>query len=118
VKARIVPWVVLLAAALAYPLAVAGGGGPRFPSRAECVHPAKRDGDIEAVFGRFSTSASAESMLRRVLKSGFRGTRIEPDGCGRLEVTLHGIPTLKVGRDFVAEAERVGFHPQLEQVVP
>jgi hypothetical protein len=117
-RRRVIPWLVLLVAALAYPLAVLAGGEPRFPSRAECAHPAKTGGDIEAVFGRFSTNAAAESLLRRVLQSGFESVRIESDGCGRLKVTLHGIPTLEVGRDFVAEAERVGFHPALEQATP
>lgn len=117
-KPWVVPWLVLLVAAVAYPLAVVASGGPHFPSRAECVRPATEDGNIEAVFARFSTSAPARSMLRRALQSGFKGTAIESDGCGFLKVTLHGIPTLEVGREFVAEAETVGFHPQLEQATP
>jgi hypothetical protein len=118
VKVRILPWALLLVAALVYPLTVVAGGGPRFPSQAECVHPAKTDGNVEAVFARFDSSARAEVLLRRVLHSGFKGTQVEPDGCGLLKVTLHGIPTLQVGRDFIAEAETVGFHPTLEQATP
>jgi hypothetical protein len=49
---------------------------------------------------------------------GFKGTRIESDGCGLLKVTLHGIPTLQVGRAFIAEARTVGFNPRLEQEKP
>lgn len=108
----------MLVAALAYPIAVVAGGGPRFPTRAECVRPAKTDDNLEAVFGRFASRTRAEQVLRRVLQVGFEGTEIESDGCGRLKVTLHGIPTLQVGRDFVAEAQRVGFHPRLEQGTP
>jgi hypothetical protein len=118
VNVRIVPWVLLLVAALVYPLTVVAGGGPRFPSQAECVHPARTDGNIEAVFARLSSSVRAESLLREVLRSGFKGTQVEPDGCGLLKVTLHGIPTLQVGHDFVAEAGTVGFHPTLEQATP
>jgi hypothetical protein len=118
VNFRIVPWVLLLVAALVYPLTVVAEGGPRFPSQAECVHPATTDGNIEAVFARRRTSHRAEVLLRKVLRSGFEGAEIESDGCALLKVTLHGIPTLQVGRDFVAEAEAVGFHPTLEQATP
>jgi hypothetical protein len=112
---RVLPWFLLLAVALIYPLAILAGGAPRFPTRQECVHPATTDGNIEAVFARFTTIAPAESLQRRALHAGFKGVQVEPDGCGRFKVTLHGIPTLAVGRDFVHEAEGVGFHPMLEQ---
>jgi hypothetical protein len=112
------PWAILLATAVIYPLAVTAGGSPRFPHRSECVHPARRDGKLEAVFGRYSTSTRAAPVLRRVLAAGFRGTRIESDGCGLLKVALHGIPTLRVGRDFVAEARGEGFNPRLEEEEP
>jgi hypothetical protein len=118
VNVRILPWALLLVATLVYPLTVVAGGGPRFPSQAECLHPAKTDGNVEAVFARFGSSDRAEVLLRRVLHAGFKGTQVEPDGCGLLKVTLHGIPTLQVGRDFIAEAETVGFHPTLEQATP
>ena len=115
---RLLPWIVLVVFALGYPLVVLAGGGPRFPSRADCIHPATSDGNIEAVFGRFGTSAAAESVQRRAAHSGFKNVEIESDGCGLLKVTLHGIPSLEVGRDFIAEARRVGFHPTLEQQAP
>jgi hypothetical protein len=118
VNVRIVPWALLLIAALVYPLTVVAEGGPRFPSQAECVHPAMTDGNIEAVFARRRTSHRAEALLRKVLRSGFKGAEVESDACGLLKVTLHGIPTLQVGRDFVAEAETFGFHPTLEQATP
>ena len=117
-KTHVASWAAVVVAAVAYPLAVIGGGGPRFPSHAECVHPAKTDGNLEAVFGRFDSTVRAEAVLRHALEVGFKGTRIESDGCGLLEVTLHGIPTLPVGQDFIAEARRVGFNPRLEQGTP
>ena len=115
---RLLVWAVLVASTLGYPLVVLGGGSPRFPSRADCVHPATSEGNLEAVFGRFATSAAAESVQRRATRSGFKNVQIESDGCGLLKVTLHGIPSLEVGRDFIAEAQRVGFHPMLEQQGP
>jgi hypothetical protein len=115
---RLVPWIALLAMAIAYPLVVLGGGWPRFPTRAECIHPAVHDGDIEAVFGRLTTTAAAKSLRRRAAQSGFKNLEIESDGCGFRKVTLHDVPTLEIGRDFVAEAEKVGFSPRLEQQTP
>jgi hypothetical protein len=114
-RRRFLPWAILAAAALVYPLAVLATGVPRFPSRAECVHPATTDGSIDAVFGRFSTRAAAESELRRVLALGFKGSEVEGDGCGLLKVVVHGIPTLAAGRAFVQEAEHAGAHVSLEQ---
>ena len=117
-RSRILPWAILLIAAVAYPLGALAHGRPSFPNRADCIRPAKHDGNLEAVFGRFATSARAEAVLRRALKVGFKGTQIESDGCGLLKVTLHGIPTLQVGRDFIAEARTAGFNPRLEQSKP
>ena len=117
-RSRFLPWVILLVAVLGYPIAVTAGRGPRFPHRAECIHPARNEGKVEAVFGRFSSSMHAAPLLRHVLAVGFEGTRIESDGCGLVKVVLPGIPTLPVGRDFVAEARAAGFNPRLEQEMP
>jgi len=114
-RRRLVPWIVVIGMALVYPLVTLAGGGARFPSRAECVRPATPGAGIEAVFGRSRTTAAAESLLRRAARSGFENLQVELDACGFLKVTLHGIPSLEVGRDFVREAESVGFHPKLEQ---
>ena len=114
---RRTPYVVL-AAALAYPLAALAGGFPRFPSRAECIHPARDGGQIEAVFGRFERQDDADAMLSRVLSAGFAGSAIEPDGCGRLKVDVHGVSSLAVGHDLVAEAAKVGLRATLEEAMP
>jgi hypothetical protein len=113
---RIVPWAIVLAAALVYPLATLAGGAPRLPSRAECVHPAHADGELEVVFGRFERASDADAMLETVLRDGFQGSQIEPDGCGLLKVAVHGISTLKVGEEVMAEARSVHLEPTLEEV--
>jgi hypothetical protein len=100
---------------LLYPLAVVAGSAPRFPSRHECVRPATTDENLEAVFGRFGTTTAAESVRMKAARAGFKNLQVESDGCGLFKVTLHGIPSLEVGRDFLREAERAGFHPTLEQ---
>jgi hypothetical protein len=112
---RLAPWIVLAAMVLLYPLAVLAVGVPRFPSRHDCVRPATTDENLEAVFGRFGTIAAAESVQARAARVGFQHLQVESDGCGLFKVTLHGIPSLQVGRDFVREAERVGFRPILER---
>jgi hypothetical protein len=106
---------IVLGAALLYPVAIIAGGRPRFPSPAECVHPARSEGQLEAVFGRFERRVDAEALLRRVVGVGFKGTRLEPDGCGLLKVSLRGIPNLQVGRQLISEAGRAGFHAELMQ---
>jgi hypothetical protein len=118
VRRQLAPWALVLVAALAYPLALLSGGSPRFPSHAECVHPAKADGHLEAVFGRFDRETGAEAMLRRALGAGFAGSLIEPDGCGLLKVDVHGVPTLAVGRALVAEAAKVGIRVTVEEALP
>jgi hypothetical protein len=110
--------VLVVVAAFAYPLAVVSGGLPRFPTRAECIHPAKEGVPLEAVFGRFDHRPDAEARLRQVLGAGFTGSKIEPDGCGRLKVDVAGVPNLAVGRDLVAEAQKVGISATLEAAQP
>jgi hypothetical protein len=112
---RFAPLLIAVAIALIYPLAVLAQGAPHFPSRHECVRPASGDEGVEAVFGRFPTLTAAQALQARAARSGFKGVRVEPDGCGFLKVTLHGIPNLEVGADFVREAESAGFRPRLEQ---
>ena len=93
---------LLVAAAVAYPVAVIASGRPHFPTRAECIRPAKADGNLEVVFGRFSSPVDAAALLERVLHVGFKGSLVEPDGCGLFKVDVQGIPTLEVGRQVVA----------------
>jgi hypothetical protein len=114
---RLLPWAIVLVAALVYPLAVLAGGGVHFPTTSECVHIAHADGDLEVVFARTDSPTEAATVLDRVLAAGFKGSQVEPDGCGRWKVAVHGIPTLQVGGEVMGEARSVGFHPTLEQVV-
>jgi hypothetical protein len=113
---RLAPWLVVGAVSLVYPVIVLAGGGASFPSRAECVHVARADGDLEVVFGRSESATDAGALLERVLGAGFKGSLIEPDGCGLLKVAVHGIPTLRVGGQVVAEAKSVGLSATVETV--
>jgi hypothetical protein len=113
---RLAPWLVLAALALAYPaLVLATEGAPDFPTRDECVVPATRDGDIDAVFGYFDSELEAAEVRDRALEVGFIGTEYAWNGCGRLRVAVGGIPTLEVGHEFAEQARGVGFEVTLEQ---
>jgi hypothetical protein len=108
-------WSLVFVAAVAYPVAALAGGAPRFPSVAECIVPATSGDEIEVVFGRFDTYAEAVRMQEEVRHDGFQGTQVRADGCGRIKVTLEGVPSLEVGRGVVEEAHSVGLAPTLER---
>jgi hypothetical protein len=118
VSRRLASWALVLAAAIGYPVGIVSGGAPRFPARSECVDLATKDGEIAAVFGRFDRRVDAAAKLRVVLARGFTGSEIEGDGCGRLKVVVHGIPSLAVGRELAAEARSVGLDVTLERASP
>lgn len=101
---------------LAYPAIVALGGRPRFPSASECAiraHPGETR-DVEIVYGHFDTRAEADELLTRVVGTGFVGTEVETDGCGRFEVVYHGIDSYEQGSGTVNEAKGAGFAAQIE----
>ena len=113
---RAAPWVAVAVIVMVYPAYVlATEGGPRFPSRPECVTPATADGDIVAVFGYFDSEREAAVVHDRALEVGFTGTELARDGCGRVRVAVGGITTLAVGREFAEQARGVGFDVTLEQ---
>ena len=115
---RLLPIALVLAAAIAYPVGIVSGGAPHLPERSDCVDLATKDGEIDAVFGRFDKRSDAVARLRVVLGRGFTGSKIEGDGCGRLKIVVHGIPTLAVGRELATEARRVGLNVTLEHAAP
>jgi hypothetical protein len=101
---------------LGYPLAlVANGGAPRFPSRFAACEPAPVEGQkVDVVFGRFATLRESLALRDKALSVGFSGTESVPDGCGRIDVRIHGIESIKVGKEIQAEAATVGLKPWLE----
>jgi hypothetical protein len=109
---------LVLLAGIGYPVVAVSGGTPHFPKRSDCVDLATKDGEIEAVFGRFDKRVDATARLELVLGRGFKGAEVEGDGCGRLKVVLHGISTLAVGRELAAEAQREGLNVTLEYAAP
>lgn len=112
---RTAVWIGAIVVVLAYPFVNLVGGAPRFPTRDECIRPASRDGEIDAVFGYFETEQAAREVRDRALEIGFAGTELVRNGCGLVRVYVGGIPTLEVGREFVEQAGTVDFDVTLEQ---
>lgn len=113
---RAAHWLAVVALALVYPaLILAIDGTPSFPSKDDCVVPARANVDIDAVFGYFDSERDAAEMRDRALATGFVGTELAWNGCGRVRVAVGGIPTLEVGAEFVEQAREAGFEVTLEQ---
>jgi len=115
VSPRLVLVVAIVAVPLlVYPIVSVTGGGPRFPTRGECVHAPVDGQPVDVVWGRYDDPRDAAESRDRVVGVGFIGTEVLPDGCGRWKVVLEDVPGLEVGRELVEEAERVDLHPTLE----
>jgi hypothetical protein len=83
-------------------------------SLAGCATPEIRQHN-EAVFGHFASAAAAQAYARRPKKLGFRGVKIENEGCGDWELEIDGADTARQRASFSAEATRAGFHISFEQ---
>jgi hypothetical protein len=108
-------WLVVVVAALVYPLAVLAGGGPSFPSRDDCARPARDGVEVQAVFGRFDSEAEAGRLRDRAVEVGFTGTELERDACGQVKVVQNDLPSLSVAQEFADEVRSVGLEVTLEQ---
>jgi len=117
VNRRLVSTLALFCGLVVYPAIVLAGGTPHFPRRSECIDVVNSaDGEnLVAVFGRFRERGAARVRQRRVLALGFKGAELRRDACGLILVAVHGIPSVAVGRDLLAEARAVGLHPTLER---
>jgi hypothetical protein len=113
---RFAPWVAVVVAALAYPLAVlAFAGAPDFPSRDDCVLAPTDKGEYEVVFGYSDSELEARELRDRALAVGFQGAEIARNGCGRVKVFVDDIPSREVGEEVIREARTVDLDPTLEQ---
>jgi hypothetical protein len=106
--------VIVLVAALGYPLVVVASGSPRFPTRDECIVPALEGQPVDLVFGRFDDPGNASDLAARVVAVGFTGTESTPDGCGRWKVVLENVPTIEVAKQIQEEAASVDLAPEPE----
>jgi hypothetical protein len=111
---RRVAVLLLLAACAAF---AAGAAAHPAAAAAACVAPEVRVHN-EAVFGHFSTLAAAKALKARAASVGFRGIKIENEGCGDFEVEIDGADRQADRTSFANEASGAGFQITFEQMAP
>jgi hypothetical protein len=72
----------------------------------------------EAVFGHFATLAAAKALKARAAAIGFKGIKIENEGCGDFEVEIDGADRQADRTSFAQEAARSGYYVTFEQTAP
>jgi len=113
---RLAPWLIVVVAALGYPLAVlAFAGAPDFPSRTDCVLSPTGEGEYQVVFGYRESERDAVDLRDRALAVGFQGAEISRNSCGRVKVFVDDVPSREVGEEVIREARTVGLQPTLER---
>jgi hypothetical protein len=95
----------------------AGAAARPAAAPAACVTPEVRVHD-EAVFGHFSTLAVAKALRARAASVGFKGIKIENEGCSDFEVEIDGADRQADRMSFAQEASRAGFQVTFEQTAP
>jgi hypothetical protein len=105
---------IVVAALVVYPAVTLAKGGPSFPSRGDCVLAPVKGQNVRVVFGYRDTYPEAIVLRDRSLELGFQGTEAAQDGCGRVRVSVDGVPSIAVGEEVVREARTVGLAPTLE----
>jgi hypothetical protein len=107
--------VIVVLGVFAYPLAVLAQGVPHFHTRADCLGPAKSDGDVDLVFGSFGSYAAADELLGQIKQLGFVTASAVSDGCGRVDVAVV-YTSLAAARSAVPEANNVHLHPKVSVI--
>jgi hypothetical protein len=69
----------------------------------------------EVVFGHFATRAEARQAAARAARFGFKGLKIEAEGCGDFEVEIDGADNQAARGSVAKEAARVGLQVTFEQ---
>jgi hypothetical protein len=109
---------LLLCAVLAVTtLAVSTGPAAALTGEASCRTDEVRQHD-EVVFGHFSTLAQAKKLKAQAASVGFKGLKIENDGCGDFELEIDGADRPADRVSFAAEAAKAGFVITFEQTAP
>jgi hypothetical protein len=105
---------LLLLASAAF---AAGAAARPAAAPATCVTPEVRVHN-EAVFGHFATLAAAKALKVRAASIGFKGIKIENEGCGDFEVEIDGADKQADRTSFAQEAARAGYQVTFEQTAP
>jgi hypothetical protein len=108
---------IVFAVAGAALVSVAVGAGGKTPGEPACRAPETRVHD-EVVFGHFATRTEARKLSAHAAKLGYRGIKIENEGCGDFEVEIDGADTQQQRSSFAAEAAKSGYKITYEQTAP
>jgi len=116
------PWAIVAAAALAYPLSMAvgysglrlPGGPPAFPTARECAEAPVRGAPVRVVLAHVESFSEAQAIRRRATRGGLGRTSVEQDGCGRLRVFVDDVRTEKEARALTERALVQGLRPSIE----
>ena len=98
-------------------LVTAASAAGKVPGEAACRTAEVRVHD-EVVFGHFASRARARALARRARAVGYRGIKIENEGCGDLEVEIDGADSQKQRTSFAQEAAKSGYVITFEQTAP
>jgi hypothetical protein len=96
--------------------AVVAGAGARTLAAGQTCQTAETRVHDEAVFGHLATPAAAQSMRQKAARLGFKGIKIENDGCGDFEVEIDGADHQSDRTSFSNEAAKAGFQVTFEQI--
>jgi hypothetical protein len=111
-RARLLTLAAVLCVALTTTVASVHAG-----SQSGCASNEVRTHD-EAVFGHFATRSAAATVMRSAAALGFKGIKIENDGCSDYEVEIDGADTGGQRSSFAREAAGAGFPVTFEQIAP
>ena len=110
--------VLALAGALGAAIAGTASGRVVVGTRPAACQTVEKRIHTEAVFGHFSSRAQGLALARRARKVGFKGIKIEDEGCGDFEVEIDGADKLADRTSFAREAQKAGFPVTFEQTGP
>jgi hypothetical protein len=72
----------------------------------------------EAIFGHYASPAAAAATMRRARGAGFKGLKLENEGCGDYELEIDGADSTPGRVSFAGEAAKAGFQVTFEQTAP
>ncbi len=98
----------LAAAAVVVTLAAAAPALAKAPGEPACSTRTVRQHD-QAVFGHYASTAAARRVERAAARLGFKGLKIENEGCGAWALEIDGADTQQQRTSFAAEAGKAGY---------
>jgi hypothetical protein len=108
---------VRLLLALSLLAALAAPAAAQAATSANCKAPEALTHN-EAVFGHYASKAEAAKIMRAAARAGFKGLKIEDEGCGDFELEIDGADQTADRVSFANEAVKAGYQVTFEQTWP